>query len=101
MMENMNNKGALRTSAKLFLNSLYGKMANNTDSSFKVAYMKENGFVGFNTINFTIRAALANYYSVDKAGFIYADTDSIHCDLKPEQIKGIIVDIKDKKDEYL
>ena len=68
----------LRTSAKLFLNSLYGKMANNTDSSFKAAHMNENGFVGFNTINFAIRAALANYYSVDKAGFIYADTDSIH-----------------------
>lgn len=109
----MNNKGALRTLAKLFLNNLYGKMATNTDSSFKVAYMKEDGSVGFNTIdqdhkkpgyipvgsaitsyarNFTIRAAQANYYGVDKAGFIYADTDSIHCDLKPEQIKGIKVD---------
>ena len=87
MMENMNNKGALKAPAKLFLNSLYGTMSTNTDSSFKVAYTKEDGFVGFNTITFEIRAALANYYSVNKAGFIYADTDSIHCDLKPEQIK--------------
>ena len=32
-----------------------------------------------------------NYYGVDKPGFIYADTDSIHCDLKPKDIKGIVV----------
>lgn len=29
-----------------------------------------------------IRAAQQNYCDVDKAGFIYADTDSIHCDHK-------------------
>lgn len=40
---------------------------------------------------FTITAAQANYYGPDKPGFIYADTDSIHCDLKPEDIKGITV----------
>ena len=32
-----------------------------------------------------------NYYGKDKAGFIYADTDSIHCDLPAEKIKGITV----------
>ena len=47
----MNNKGALKASAKLFLNSLYGTMSTNTDSSFKVANMKEKGYVGFNAIN--------------------------------------------------
>ena len=41
--------------------------------------------------NFTIRAAQKNYYGANKRGFIYADTDSIHCDLKPEEIKGIAV----------
>ena len=109
----MNSKGARRTLAKLFLNNLYGKMATNTNSSFKLAYLKDDGSIGFETIdqnhkkpgyipvgsaitsyarNFTIRAAQANYYGADKAGFIYADTDSIHCDLPADKIKGIRVD---------
>lgn len=41
--------------------------------------------------NFTIRAAQKNYHGPNKPGFIYADTDSIHCDLPPERIKGIQV----------
>lgn len=106
------SKGAMRTLAKLFLNNLYGKMASSTDSSFKVAYLKEDNSVGFLTQladdkkpgyiacgsaitsyarNFTIRAAQANYYGKDKPGFIYADTDSIHCDLAPNELKGIKV----------
>lgn len=109
----MTSKGAKRELAKLFLNNLYGKMASNTDSSFKVAYVKEDKTIGFYTVvehdkkagyipigtaitsyarNFTIRAAQKNYYGVDKAGFIYADTDSIHCDLPPDKLKGIKVD---------
>lgn len=109
----MTSKGARRELAKLFLNNLYGKLASSTDSSFKVAYLKDGNVVGFMPIiehnkeagyipagsaitsyarNFTIRAAQANYYGKDKAGFIYADTDSIHCDLPPEEIKGIKVD---------
>lgn len=112
----MENKGALRELAKLFLNNLYGKMASSPDSSFKVAYLKEDKSVGFYTVvrhdkipgyipcgsaitsyarNFTIRAAQKNYYGVDKRGFIYADTDSIHCDLAPEEIVGIRVDPKE------
>lgn len=108
----MNSKGAMRTLAKLFLNNLYGKLATSTDSSFKLAYVKDNGVVGFYPIhqenkkpgyiacgsaitsyarNFTIRAAQKNYHGVDKPGFIYADTDSIHCDLKPEEVTGIKV----------
>lgn len=106
----LESKGAKRTLAKLFLNNLYGKMASNTDSSFKYAYMKSDNTVGFMEVtandkkagyiavgsaitsyarNFTIRAAQKNYHGVDKPGFIYADTDSIHCDLRPEQMKGI------------
>lgn len=112
----LENKGALRTEAKLFLNNLYGKMASSTDSSFKLAYIKEDNSIGFMSIpennksagyipigsaitsyarNFTIRAAQQNYYGTDKRGFIYADTDSIHCDLAPEEIKGIKVHDKD------
>lgn len=106
----MNSKGAKREEAKLFLNNLYGKMASSTDSSFKFAIPKGNNSVGFISVreneksagyipigsaitsyarNFTIRAAQKNYYGINKPGFIYADTDSIHCDLPPEKIRGI------------
>ena len=106
------SKGALRELAKLFLNNLYGKMASSKDSSFKLAYLKDDKTIGFLPVtesnkkpgyipvgsaitsyarNFTIRAAQANYHGVDKAGFIYADTDSIHCDLPPEEIVEIKV----------
>lgn len=108
----LESTGARRELAKLFLNNLYGKMASSPVSNFKIAYLKENGVVGFNTILandkkpgyipvgsaitsyarcFTIRAAQANYHGPDKPGFIYADTDSIHCDLPADQIKGIKV----------
>ena len=109
----MESKGALRELAKLFLNNLYGKMASNTSSSFKVAFTKDDGSLGYYTVianektpgyipvgsaitsyarNFTIRAAQKNFYGADKDGFIYADTDSIHCNLPPDQIRGIKVD---------
>lgn len=103
--------GAIREICKLFLNNLYGKLATSPYSSFKVCEV-ENGILKFHTVheknkktvfipagsavtsyarNFTIRAAQKNYYGADKRGFIYADTDSIHCDLLPEEIKGIKV----------
>lgn len=109
----MNSKGAMRELAKLFLNNLYGKMAAGVNSSFKKAYVKEDGSLGYLLIpefkkkpgyiaigsaitsyarNFTIRAAQKNYYGKNKRGFIYADTDSIHCDLSPSEIKGIKID---------
>lgn len=108
----MESKGALRESAKLFLNNLYGKMASNTESSFKVAYVKEDNSIGFISVyandkeagyipvgsaitsyarNFTIRAAQKNYHGINERGFIYADTDSIHCDLEPNEIQGVEV----------
>lgn len=109
----MESEGALRELAKLFLNNLYGKMASSTDSSFKLAYVKEDKSIGFLPIiqngkepgyipvgsaitsyarNFTIRAAQKNYHGVNERGFIYADTDSIHCDLEPSEIEGIRID---------
>ena len=120
------NTGALRTLAKLFQNSIYGKMGASPDNDFKVGYLRADKSVGFYTVdatrkienavippqtkepgyipvgaaitsyarNFTIRAAQANYYGPDKPGFIYADTDSIHCDLPADQLKGIKVDPK-------
>lgn len=104
-------KGAERTLSKLFQNNLYGKFASTPDSSFKIAYMEE-GRIKFKTIVekkkipgyiavgsavtsyarcFTIRAAQKNYHGKNKRGFIYADTDSIHCDLPASELKGITV----------
>lgn len=101
----INSKGAQRTEAKLFLNNLYGKMASSPDSNYKVCYMKPDGILGFNMVEahekeagyiaigaaitayarrFTITAAQANYNN-----FIYADTDSIHCNCDPSEVKGI------------
>lgn len=112
----MESTGALRELAKLFLNNLYGKMASSTNSSWKFAVLKEDKSVGFLPIqennkkagyiaigsaitsyarNFTIRAAQQNYYGSDEKGFVYADTDSIHCDLPPDKIKGIKIHDKD------
>lgn len=111
----LTTKGAKKEEAKLFLNNLYGKMASSTNSSFKIAYLKEDQSLGYYTVvqfnkkagyipigsaitsyarNFTIKAAQENFYGDDKPGFIYADTDSIHCDLDVDQVKGI--DIHDK-----
>lgn len=109
----LTSEGAMRELAKLFLNNLYGKMASSTDSSFKVPFIRDDGSIGLQDVqenekkpgyipvgsaitsyarNFTIRAAQKNYYGPDNPGFIYADTDSIHCDLNPDQIKGIVAD---------
>ena len=103
----MESKGALRTLAKLFLNNLYGKLASSTDSSFYVAKIGKDGAVCFDlqienkkkagyiaigsaitsyAREFTIRTAQKNYHGVNNRGFIYADTDSIHCDLEPEEL---------------
>lgn len=111
----LESTGALRELAKLFLNNLYGKMASNTDSSFKIAHLDEDGIVKYSLViahdkkpgyipvgsaitsyarNFTIRAAQKNYHGVDKHGFIYADTDSIHCDLAPDELVGVVEDSK-------
>ena len=107
----MESTGAKRELAKLFLNNLYGKMASSTNSSFKFAYEKEDGTFAFLTViqfekqsgyipigsaitsyarNYTIRSAQKNFKH-----FIYADTDSIHCQGTPDDIKGIKVDNKE------
>ena len=108
----MESKGAKRTLAKLFLNNLYGKMATTTSSSFKIATIEDNrlkfksvlqnnkraGYIAVGSAitayarEFTIRAAQANYHGKNKKGFIYADTDSIHCDLEPNEIIGVKID---------
>lgn len=105
----MESTGARRTLAKLFLNNLYGKLATSANSSFKVVYF-DSEIMKFHSVpaedkrlvhiacgaavtayarRFTITAAQANYYGRDNPGFIYADTDSIHCDLPIEKINGV------------
>ena len=101
----LNNKGAIRTLAKLFLNNLYGKMASSTDSSYIIPFMEDGvlhnkvvveyaksaGYIAIGAAvtsyarNFTIRHAQENYTT-----FLYADTDSIHCCCAPEDL----IDIK-------
>lgn len=104
--------GAMRSLAKLFLNNLYGKLATNTRSGFKVAYLKSDESIGFVNIednskkpvyiaagaavtsyarNFTIRAAQENYYGNNAPGFIYADTDSLHIDIPVEKVRGVSI----------
>lgn len=108
----LESKGAKRELAKLFLNNLYGKLATSPNSSFKYCFLNSDEALSFVTIdehnktpvyipagsavtsyarNFTIRAAQANFYGVNKPGFTYADTDSIHCDLPADKITGIKV----------
>ena len=112
----MESKGARRTLAKLFLNNLYGKMATSRDSSWKYCILKEDGSIAFLPVaeynkktvyipvgsaitsyarNYTICAAQANYRGKDKPGFIYADTDSIHCDIPKEELQGCALDDKE------
>lgn len=112
----LESKGAIRAIAKLFLNNLYGKFASSKNSSFKYAYVDKNGAIGYVQIlefnkkvgyipigsaitsyarNFTITAAQKNYHGVNHPGFIYADTDSIHCDLSADELVGVPYDEKD------
>lgn len=94
--------------AKLMQNSLYGKFSASEDSSFKypvydyasdlmkyITVLENDKKPGYIPIGaaitahariFTISAAQKNYDS-----FCYADTDSIHCACKPEEIKGITI----------
>lgn len=107
--------GARRTLAKLFSNNLYGKMASTKNSNFKYPVMGDDGTVKYLSVraqekqagyipigsaitsyarNFTIRTAQANYHGADKPGFIYADTDSIHCDLAVGELQNVSIDDK-------
>lgn len=93
----MNSKGAKRTEAKLFLNNLYGKLSTSDDSSYRVPYLSdETDALKFELIEErdksvfyipagTLVTAYARYFTITHAQknydkFIYADTDSIHCD---------------------
>ena len=104
------SQGAERELAKLYLNNLYGKFSANDSSSYKVPYINKKNVLGFELVEehekkpgyiaigsaitsyarrFVINAAQANFHGVENDGFIYCDTDSIHCSGDPEDCKGI------------
>lgn len=70
-----------RELANQLVNSLYGYTDSSKAFSFNVAHGKDNCALCFSTIT-----------EYDKLpGFIYADTDSIHCGIPSEEIIGISV----------
>jgi hypothetical protein len=89
-----NNEGALRTLAKLMLNSLYGKFGSNPKRAKKIPYLSEKKAVKYkvkkeepaNPVYTAIACfvtAWSRYITITTAQsvydrFIYADTDSIH-----------------------
>lgn len=106
------SQGAERELAKLYLNNLYGKFSANDSSSYKVPYINKKNVLGFELVEehekkpgyiaigsaitsyarrFVINAAQANFHGVENDGFIYCDTDSIHCSGDPKNCKGIKV----------
>lgn len=100
----INNEGALRELAKLYLNSLYGKFATNPNITGKVptyldgavklvmgaedtrdpVYTAMGVFITSYARNITIRAA-QEHYDV----FAYADTDSLHLLIEGDHPKSL------------
>lgn len=104
---------AKRTIAKLFLNSLYGKLSSSTNSSYKTVSFEEGtlkfhthieyckdpisisagAYITANARNFTIRAAQKSYFEDEDRGFMYADTDSLHIvDMFADEVEGVTID---------
>lgn len=104
----------LRTTAKLMLNALYGKMATALEEQTKSAvvingvmhyelnevgekkgvYLPAGTFITAAARKETIETAQkVKDYSLHKYGkdlFYYSDTDSVHTGLKPEELKEIV-----------
>lgn len=96
---------ALRTLAKLMLNNLYGKFAKNPRVASKFPYL-DNGIVKYKTDTPEMKnpvyipvGAFITAYARDKTirtaqllgdKFLYADTDSVHLEIKlPENLKNM------------
>lgn len=113
-IEATKNKDAVRrTLAKLFLNSLYGKMGSSLCSSYKTVrfeddvlkfdthieylknpiYMPIAAAITSSARRFTITACQQNYFEGELRGFMYADTDSAHMvDMDADEVKGMQFD---------
>ena len=92
--------------SKLMLNSMYGKQAQSPNSSYKIPFLDENRILKFklvededitNVKHCAVAASitsLGRYETISRAQknykhFIYADTDSLHCDCAPRYLKDI------------
>ena len=97
---------AMYTIAKLMLNSCYGKLAQSDNVSYKIPYLDENGVlrcrIVHDTDNRNVKdvatasaiTAAARAFTISHAQdnfkhFVYADTDSLHCDCHPRYLKNI------------
>lgn len=114
----INHNGAYRTTAKLLLNSLYGRFALNPNTRTKRPYINEAGALSFkyneaeirDTVYLPVGAYTTAYsrrdiilsaqkirdYSLEKYGkdyFIYSDTDSISCLYMSEEEIGKLLPI--------
>lgn len=97
--------GAVRVLAKLFLNSLYGKLASSTKSDFKTYELNEDGILKATMHSednresqyIPIGSAITSYarcYTINTAQanydmFAYADTDSLHCAGNYKNLKNV------------
>lgn len=115
---------ALYRISKLMLNSCYGKFGLNGNTRKKYPYLNKDGAVAYEmgeleqreTIYIPIATFITSYarsyiirswqamreYSMRKYGFdavVYADTDSLHCLLSPDDVKELShsLDIDDYK----
>lgn len=118
------SNGSLYTISKLMLNSLYGKFGLNPKCNKKEPYLDDKGVVKYRQLEIeerdSIYVAIASYitsyarkdiietsqkirdYSINKYGYdgyIYSDTDSIHCLLCEDDLEDLkqIIDIDDYK----
>lgn len=105
-----NSKGAKRSVAKLFLNGLYGRFAMYTDSSFKIASVKDEvvqyesitanekkpGYIPIGScVTSYARCFEITHAQLNYERFLYADTDSIHLSGEVELDKGVMIDDKE------
>lgn len=100
--------GASRKLAKLIQNSLYGKTATSTNSSFKILTGEDQSVLNFGIVaanskkplNIAIGACItakARRYQIETIQnnyerFCYSDTDSLHCTGNPNEFNGKVDD---------
>lgn len=116
------NNSGMYTISKLFLNSLYGKFGLNSRAGRKAPYMDLDGIVRYRrleddereTVYVPVASFITSYARADIIrssqqvreftlsrygfdGYVYSDTDSIHCLVKPEDVPDLakFLDIDD------